>query len=89
MAMRVKRSACAPIAPGRNDAMPLGGGRLAAGMQALLMRLADTDLPTQLAYQDRIRAFDARLQNFYHAYLFLDRRFGKAISARALRFGPS
>lgn len=42
------------------------------GAQALLTRLADTDLSAQLAYQDRIRAYHTRLRNFYYRYLFND-----------------
>lgn len=45
------------------------------GVQALLTRLADTDLTAQLAYQDRIRAFHERLRSFYYSYLFTDRPF--------------
>ncbi|GAA0740064.1 DUF3526 domain-containing protein [Sphingomonas sp. ABOLD] len=56
------------------------------GVQALLTRLADTDLAAQLAYQDRIRAFHARLRAFYYDYLFHDRPFGKADFDRAPRF---
>lgn len=59
------------------------------GMQALLTRLADTDLRAQLAYQDRIRAFHKRLREFYYGYLFRDRPFGKADFDRAPRFGQS
>ena len=58
------------------------------GVQALLTRLADTDLAGQLAYQDRIRAFHARLLRFYYGYLFRDRPFGKADFDRAPRFAP-
>ncbi len=56
------------------------------GVQALLTRLARTDLTAQLAYQDRIRAFHRRLRTFYYAYLFRDRPFGKADFDRAPRF---
>jgi ABC-2 type transport system permease protein len=56
------------------------------GVQALLTRLANTDLNAQLAYQDRIRAFHQRLRTFYYGYLFHDRPFGKADFARAPRF---
>jgi len=57
------------------------------GMQALLTRIARTDLTAQLAYQDRIRAFHQRLRRFYYGYLFRDRPFGKADFDRAPRFG--
>jgi ABC-2 type transport system permease protein len=53
------------------------------GVQALLTRLVETDLAAQLAYQDRIRAFHARLRNFYYGYLFTDRPFGRADFDRA------
>ncbi len=56
------------------------------GAQALLTRLARTDLSAQLAYQDRIRAFHQRLRVFYYGYLFHDRPFGKADFAQAPRF---
>ncbi len=56
------------------------------GVQALLTRLAHTDLAAQLAYQDRIRAFHARLRAFYYDYLFHDRPFGKVDFDRAPRF---
>ena len=56
------------------------------GVQALLTRLARTDLTAQLAYQDRIRAFHRRLRSFYYAYLFRDRPFGKADFARTPRW---
>ena len=57
------------------------------GVQALLTRLARTDLSAQLAYQDRIRAFHRELRTFYYGYLFRDRPFAKADFARAPRFG--
>lgn len=53
------------------------------GVQALLTRLAETDLIAQLAYQDRIRDFHRRLREFYYTYLFNDRPFGKEDFARA------
>jgi ABC-2 type transport system permease protein len=56
------------------------------GVQALLTRMAETDLVAQLAYQDRIRAYHARLRAFYYGYLFRDRPFGRADFARAPRF---
>lgn len=57
------------------------------GVQALLTRLARTDLAAQLAYQDRIRAFHRDLREFYYGYMFRDRPFAKADFARAPRFG--
>ncbi len=56
------------------------------GVQALLTRIAQTDLTAQLAYQDRIRAFHHRLRSFYYPYLFRDRPFEKADFDRAPRF---
>lgn len=52
------------------------------GAQAVLHRLAGTDLPAQLAYQDRIAAFHARLRLFYDGYLYTGRPFGAADFAR-------
>ncbi|MEH3107974.1 MAG: DUF3526 domain-containing protein [Sphingomonas fennica] len=57
------------------------------GVQGLLTRLAHTDLQAQLAYQDRIRAFHARLRGFYYGYLFHDRPFAGADFDRAPMFG--
>ncbi len=59
------------------------------GVQALLMRLADTDLTAQLAYQDRVRAFHRRLRRFYYGYLFRDRPFTRTDFDRAPCFAPS
>lgn len=56
------------------------------GVQALLTRLADTDLAAQLAYQDRVRAYHRQLRRFYYGYLFRDRPFAKADFAKAPRF---
>lgn len=56
------------------------------GVQALLTRLAHTDLTAQLTYQDRIRDFHARLRAFYYNYLFRDLPFGKADFGRAPKF---
>lgn len=56
------------------------------GVQVLLTRLARTDLTAQLAYQDRIRAFHARLRNFYYGYLFYDRPFGTEDFGRVPKF---
>jgi ABC-2 type transport system permease protein len=53
------------------------------GVQALLTRLAHTDLAAQLAYQDRIRDFHHRLRDFYYGYMFRDRPFGKEDFPRA------
>ncbi|MBJ6121768.1 ABC transporter permease [Sphingomonas mollis] len=56
------------------------------GVQAILTRLAGTDLIAQLDYQDRVRAYHRRLRNFYYAYMFRDRPFGKADFGKAPRF---
>jgi len=56
------------------------------GVQALLTRLAETDLAAQLAYQDRIRTYHGRLRTFFYGYLFRDRPFAKADFARAPKF---
>lgn len=56
------------------------------GVQAALTRLANSDLGAQLAYQDRIRAFHARLRRFYYGYLFTDRPFAREDFDRAPRF---
>lgn len=67
-------------------ARTLGWVLPSVGVQALLTRLAHTDLTAQLAYQDRIRAFHERLRTFYYGYLFRDRPFGKADFDRAPKF---
>lgn len=64
----------------------LGWALPSVGVQALLTRLAHTDLTAQLAYQDRIRDFHAGLRSFYYDYLFRDRPFGKADFERAPKF---
>lgn len=46
------------------------------GVQTVLHRQANTDLQAQLAYQDRIADFHARLRTFYYPYLFNEVRFG-------------
>jgi ABC-2 type transport system permease protein len=43
--------------------------------QALLHRLADTDLEAQLAYQDSIAALHRRIRYFYYPYVFEERPF--------------
>lgn len=42
-------------------------------VQVLLHRLADSDLAAQLAYQERIGEFHARLRRFFYPYLFQER----------------
>ncbi|WP_432378224.1 DUF3526 domain-containing protein [Duganella sp. P38] len=56
--------------------------------QSLLHRLADTDLPAQLAYQDRIAAFHGEVRRFYYGYLFTDKPFGTADFSRLPAFTP-
>ncbi len=67
-------------------ARALGWVLPSVGVQALLTRLASTDVTAQLGYQDRIRAFHQRLRGFYYGYLFRDRPFGRADFDRAPRF---
>ncbi|MGR4871211.1 DUF3526 domain-containing protein [Variovorax sp. LARHSF232] len=59
------------------------------GVQAALHRQADTDLQAQLAYQDRIADFHARLRAYYYPYLFNEVRFGAGDFAAQPRFSPS
>lgn len=56
--------------------------------QSVLHRLADTDLPAQLAYQDRIAAFHGDLRHFYYGYLFNERPFGSADFSKLPAFTP-
>lgn len=73
----------------RDDAARLAGWLLpGVGVQAVLTRMAETDLRAQLAYQDRIRAYHKQLRQFYYGYLFSDRPFHKADFAKAPKFGP-
>jgi ABC-2 type transport system permease protein len=67
-------------------ARSLGWVLPSVGVQALLTRMAQTDLAAQLAYQDRIRDYHRRLREFYYGYMFRDRPFGKADFDRAPRF---
>jgi len=59
------------------------------GAQNLLHRVARTDLPAQLAYQDRIADFHRDIRAFYYDYLFYDRAFGKEGFARRPEFVPT
>lgn len=59
------------------------------GVQALLTRLARTDLAAQLTYQDRIRDFHRRLREFYYDYIFRDRPFGREDFMKAPTFAAS
>ncbi|MFT3821758.1 MAG: DUF3526 domain-containing protein [Rubrivivax sp.] len=56
------------------------------GVQAVLHREARTDLLAQLAYQDAIAAFHARLRAHFYPYLFNDVRFEPQDFARLPRF---
>jgi ABC-2 type transport system permease protein len=56
--------------------------------QSVLHRLADTDLPAQLAYQDRIAAFHGDVRRFYYGYMFNERSFGTADFAKLPAFTP-
>ncbi|WP_232495450.1 DUF3526 domain-containing protein [Novosphingobium kaempferiae] len=56
------------------------------GVQAMLTRMARTDLVAQIAYRDRVRDYHRRLRQFYYGYIFRDRPFGKADFNRAPRF---
>jgi ABC-2 type transport system permease protein len=59
------------------------------GVQAALHRVADTDLESQLAYQDAITAFHGRLRAFFYPYLFNDAAFGASDFAAQPRFVPA
>lgn len=59
------------------------------GVQAILHRAAATDLPAQLAYQDAVAAFHARLRSYYYPYLFNELRFAAEDFARLPRFQPA
>lgn len=56
------------------------------GVQAILHRMAETDLPAQLDYQDEIAAFHAQQRDFIYPYLFNETRFGDEDFARLPRF---
>lgn len=58
------------------------------GVQTALHRLADTDLQAQLAYQDLIADFHARLRAFYYPYLFNEVRFEVRDFAAQPHFSP-
>ncbi len=65
----------------------LGYAIPSVGVQAMLTRLANTDVEGQLAYQDRIRDYHRQLREFYYSYLFLDQPFAKDDFAKAPAFG--
>jgi ABC-2 type transport system permease protein len=56
--------------------------------QLLLHRLAETDLPAQLAYEDAIRAYHRKLRRFYYPYLFNELSFGREDFGKAPVFSP-
>ncbi|MDR6989956.1 DUF3526 domain-containing protein [Luteimonas sp. 3794] len=58
------------------------------GMQVLMTRWAGTDMRAHLAYQDRIRAYHARLRHFYYGYLFREVPFTADDYPRAPAFAP-
>ncbi|HZF80673.1 MAG TPA: DUF3526 domain-containing protein, partial [Rubrivivax sp.] len=58
-------------------------------VQTVLHRAAQTDLLGQLAYQDAIAAFHARLRRFYYPYLFNERPFDLRDIAAKPRFEPA
>lgn len=58
------------------------------GAQAIIHRVANTDLPAQLAYQESIKEFHREIRNFYYGYLFTDRAFGREGFARQPTFTP-
>ena len=58
------------------------------GLQAALTRMAGTDMQAHLAYQDRIRAYHAKLRQFYYGFLFGDKPFREEDYGRAPEFAP-
>lgn len=54
--------------------------------QLALHRLAGTDLPAQLAYEDQIRSYHDKLRRFYYPYLFNEEPFGREDFGAAPRF---
>ncbi|MFG6440013.1 DUF3526 domain-containing protein [Roseateles sp. LKC17W] len=66
----------------------LGVALPGVGLQAVLHRIAGTDLGAQLAYQDAITAFHTRLREHHYPYLFDERRYGMDDFARLPRYAP-
>jgi ABC-2 type transport system permease protein len=60
----------------------------AAAVQTLVHRLADTDLPAHLAYQDSITAFHDRLRVHLYPYVFNERTFELGDFARLPTYAP-
>jgi ABC-2 type transport system permease protein len=58
----------------------------AVGIQSAIHRMAATDLTSQLAYQDRVRAFHQALRQFYYPYIFDGEPFSNADFASAPRW---
>lgn len=58
------------------------------GAQAILHRVADTDLQAQLVYQDEIAAFHREIREFYYPSLFNDRPFDAENFAKRPVFVP-
>jgi ABC-2 type transport system permease protein len=58
-------------------------------VQTALHRVAGTDLPAQLAYQDAIARFHARLREQLYPYLFTDQPYGASDIAQQPRFEPA
>jgi len=58
------------------------------GAQTVLHRVADTDLPAQLAYQDSIAGYHRDIRAFYYDYLFFERSFGMEDFAKRPLFSP-
>lgn len=56
------------------------------GAMTVLHRVADTDIAGQLAYQDSIASYHAKLRRFYYPYLFDDRFFTRADFAQIPRY---
>jgi ABC-2 type transport system permease protein len=59
-----------------------------AGLAQAMATLAGTDVTAQLAYQDRIRAYHARLRQHFYGYLFSDKAFTPADLEAVPRFDP-
>ena len=61
----------------------------AVNVQALLHRLAGTDLQARLAYLDRVAAFHGQVRRHFYPYVFHERPFGPADFARLPQFAPA
>lgn len=59
------------------------------GVQVVLHRVARTDLPAQLAYQDQVAAFHAQLRALFYPYLFNETRFEARDFDKLPRFLPT